>query len=145
MYSYTIWMVKKEKGQLWPELSDMMPDFYSFQYLSLKNIITFVSLFNRRSQRLYNSHFIVFVVSICLLLTWPHPFFSSLSSSAPCLQHIERCWRQPQRNLLSNLLIPLIISQSLFYPVLFPPQRPPPHMQTGTNAWRLHVCTKETI
>lgn len=31
-------------------------------------------------------------------------------------------WKQPWRNLLSNLLIPLIITQPLFYPVVIPPR-----------------------
>lgn len=64
----------------------------------------------------YNSQLLVFGADIyllwsCLLLLlfiiWPHPFFQ-LSAS-----NMEQCLRQPWSNL-SNLLIPLIITQPLF-------------------------------
>lgn len=78
----------------------------------------------------YNSQLLVFGADIyllwsCLLLLlfiiWPHPFFQ-LSAS-----NMEQCLRQPWSNL-SNLLIPLIITQPLFYPLIIPPETSTAHI-----------------
>lgn len=45
-----------------------------------------------------------------------------------CASYVAQCWRQPRSNL-SNLLIPLIITQPLFHSLVIPPETIATHIE----------------
>lgn len=64
------------------------------------------------------------------VLRWFHipRFWTSSLSFGSLPSYVAQCWRQPCSNL-SNLLIPLIITQPLFHSLVIPPETSAAHIE----------------